>query len=371
MGQFSIVEIVTPFQILRNIFSYHREMIIAKNKMSILLAPKSLLSPDNNDDAEDIIYKMAADGVLAFDDSEDVNNQKAANIRMLNASMTSYITEMTGLIDSMKQEARESVDMSQQRYGDIAQSAGATTTKEAITRSAMGSVIITFMFDKFRTRDYQADIDYTKLAYIDGLDTSYRDKESNIKYLSLDINSHISSQYGVSVKNSAVESQKLNQYKDWAFSAAQNGDLEMASAAIGSNNTTAIKTAINKYAEIKRKHEEDLRNLDAQLENSKIENKLKEIAAKGEQDRLSAEAQYLLDMKLKYVDVDLSILTDDDSSSSEINNAKLSIEQSKREIEKEKLNADTYNKAADRNVKREQIAASERIAKQNKNKYDK
>ena len=42
-GKFSIVEILTPYQVFYNIVAYHREMTIAKNKISILMLAKSLL----------------------------------------------------------------------------------------------------------------------------------------------------------------------------------------------------------------------------------------------------------------------------------------------------------------------------------------
>ena len=42
-----------------------------------------------------------------------------------------------------------------------------------------------------RERDYQAEMYYTKLAWIDGLNTSYKTKDGDIRYLSLDVNSHI------------------------------------------------------------------------------------------------------------------------------------------------------------------------------------
>lgn len=72
MGKFSIIKLITPYQIMRNIFAYHREMVIAKNKMLILLLPESLIASNT----EDKIYKMAADGVLLVDDTEDANSQK-------------------------------------------------------------------------------------------------------------------------------------------------------------------------------------------------------------------------------------------------------------------------------------------------------
>ena len=375
MGKFSIVKTITPFQIMRNIFAYHREMVIAKNKMLILILPESLVSVDS----EDKVYRMAADGVLLVDDSEDTNSQKMAQIRLLNAQMGDYIAQITNLMEATRQEAWDTVDMNAQRYGDIAQSAGAATTQEAVARSSMGSVIIVEVFDQMRRRDYQRDIDFAKLAYIDGLDTSYFDLDGNRHYISLDVNSFVYSDYGVIVKNDAKEKDKLDQLRQWAFSAAQNGDLDMALAAITGDNISQIKATIQRFNEIKQQHEEQMKQVDAQLKEEEIQNKLREIEAKGQQDKELEELKFQHEMQLKYIDVDMSMLgTQGDESEQAKNRLAAAAEENKLNIEREKLNvqrqqmqADLYNRAADRAVKMEDIRSKERIAKTNKNKYDK
>ena len=50
---------------------------------------------------------------------------------------------------------------------------------------------------------------------------------------------------------------------------------------------------------------------------------------------------------------------------------KTQIEQQKLQLTRQQMQADLYNKAADRAVKMEDIKSKERIAKTNKNKYDK
>ena len=376
MGKFSIIKTITPYQIMRNIFAYHREMVIAKNKMLILILPKSLVS--NN--SEDVVYRMAADGVLLVDDSEDANSQKMANIRMLNAQMGDYIAQITQLMEATRQEAWDTVDMNAQRYGDIAQSSGVGTTQEAIARSSMGSVIIVQVFDEMRRRDYQRDIDFCKLAYIDGLDTAYLDADGNRHYISLDVNSFVYSTYGITVKNDAKEQDKLQQLRQWAFSAAQNGDLDMALAAITGDNISQIKATVQKFNEIKAQHEEQMKQVDAQLKEEEIQNKLREIEAKGDQDRQLEELKFQHEMALKYVDVDMSMLGS--AGGDEVEQAKNRLaaaaednrtrtEQAKIDLERQKMQADLYNQAADRAVKMEDIKSKERIAKTNKNKYDK
>ena len=375
MGKFSIIKTITPYQIMRNIFAYHREMVIAKNKMLILLLPESLIASDT----EAKIYKMAADGVLLVDDSEDANSQKMAQIRLLNANMGQYITEITNLIEATKQEGREMVDMNMQRYGEIAQSAGAATTQVAISRASMGMVILVQMFDEFRKADYNRDLDYCKLAYIDGLDTSYWDELGKRRFISLDDNSFVNSDYSTTVRNDSKELDKIQQLRQWAFSAAQNGDLDMALAAITGDNVSQIKATVTKFNSIKQQHEEQMKQMEQMIKQEEIENKLKEIAAKGEQDRLTEQLKYQYELQLKYVDVDMSMLGDNGSEDNAARNRltalteqnKANIEQQKIQLAREQMMADAYSKAADRQVKREDIKSKEKIARTNKNKYDK
>lgn len=376
-GKFSIIQIITPFQVLRNIISYHQEMVIAKNKMLILLLPKSLVASET----EDAIYRMAADGVLPIDDEEDAAGVKMQNIRLLNANMGQYITELSNLNEAIKQEARELVDMNAQRYGQIAQSAGASTTQNAISQSSTGSVLIFQMFDLLRCADYNRDLDFAKCAYVEGLETSYIDKTTGKKhYLSLDVNSFVNSDYSTTVRNNGKEMDKIQQLKQWAFSAAQNGDLESALAAIQGDNVAAIADNIRQFSEIRRQHEEQMKQMDQAIQEQANQMKLQEIAAKGEQDRqtLALKAQY--DLQLEYAKGDIALLGDtnpqnDDYAKTQLTKlqeeSKKASEAAKLQLERQKLAMDAYNKAADRQVKREEMANQLKIAKTNKNKYDK
>ena len=278
-----------------------------------------------------------------------------------------------------KQEAWDTVDMNAQRYGDIAQSAGAATTQEAVARSSMGSVIIVQVFDEMRKRDYQRDIDFAKLAFIDGLETSYFDEEGHRKYISLDVNSFVYSDYGIHVENAGKSQDKIRELKQWAFSAAQNGDLDMALAAITGDNIAQIKATIQKFNEIKRQHEDQMKQVDAQLKEAEIQNKLREIEAKGQQDKELEELKFQHEMALKYIDVDMSMLGNQGDENEQAKNRlaaitaenKSRLEQQKLDLTRQQLQSDLYNKAADRAVKMEDIKSKERIAKTNKNKYDK
>ena len=373
-GKFSILDIVTPFQVFYNIVAYHREMVLAKNKLNVLMIAKSLLGRV----PEDTIYKMIADGVLYIDDSEDQGMLRAQKVRFLQNNIGDYLTQLTNLMADIENTAKMQVDMTPQRYGDIANSAGKGTTQEAIVRGSMGSVIIEYMMDLMRERDYARDMDYSKFAWIDGLDTSYRDDENNLKYVSVDIDKHIYADYVIKAKNSTKEHEKLDQLKQFAFSAAQNGDLTAAVAAIQGDNVAAIVKLVNKFNDEKMAHENELKQLDQQLEQMKQEFELQKIQMKGEEDRKTKLLEGEIDKQIELIRADANMVSypgnvsdaEKQEGIDRLEAQRNAIQQDKNSIERQKMAIDFFNAERDRQVKEKDIDTKLKIAKENKNKYD-
>lgn len=373
-GKFSIVDIVTPYQVFYNIVAYHREMTLAKNKLNILMMAKSLLGKK----PEETIYKMLADGILYIDDTNDQGMLRAQQVRILQTNIGDYLTQLGNLLAEIKQAASEQVDMTPQRYGEIANSASKGVTEEAVMRGSMGTVIIEFMMDCMRERDYNRDMDYTKLAWIDGLDTSYRDVDGNLKYISLDVDKHIYADYIIKAKNSVKEQDKLRQLQQYAFSAAQNGDNMMAIAAIEGDNVATITKLIKKYQEQKDAHEKELQQLEQQTEQMKQEFELQKIQAKGEEDRKTKELEGYLDQQIELIRADANMISynaevGDENKEAGLNRleaARTRVEQEKIGIERQRNILDTFNKERDRQVKMYDIDTKLKIAKENKNRYD-
>ena len=373
-GKFSIVDIVTPYQVFYNIVAYHREMTLAKNKLNILMMAKSLLGVK----PEETIYKMLADGVLYIDDTNDQGMLRAQQVRILQTNIGDYLNQLGNLLVEIKQAASEQVDMTPQRYGEIANSAGKGVTEEAVMRGSMGTVIIEFMMDCMRERDYNRDMDYTKLAWIDGLDTSYRDVDGNLKYISLDVDKHIYADYIIKAKNSIKEQDKLRQLQQYAFSAAQNGDNMMAIAAIEGDNVATITKLIKKYQEQKDAHEKEVQQLEQQIEQMKQQFELQKIQAKGEEDRKTKELEGYLDQQIELIRADANMISynaevGDENKEAGLNRldaARARIEQEKVGIERQRNILDTFNKERDRQVKMHDIDTKLKIAKENKNRYD-
>ena len=373
-GRFSIVDILLPYQIARNIFYYRREMVIAREKLNVLLVAKSLLGKV----PEETIYRMAADGVLYIDDTDDANMLRAQQVRYLESRTGDYVAQLTALIDSIKSEAMDAVDMTPQRYGEIAQNAGKGVTEEGIIRGSMGSVIIEYLFDLCREKDYERDMDYSKLAWIDGLQTTYRNEDRDLKYMSLDVNSHIFANYLITCKISAREREKLEQYRQLAFNASQNGDLGAATAAIKSDNIAQIDLYMKQYNELNKQHEKDMKMLEQQIAQMEQQFELQKIQVKAEEDRKTIELEKYLDGEIAAIKANANIMSYDNGLSEiEKNQAEERMENARLNLERQKIAAGERSDALKAQIKREEIAAKKydsdnkvKIAKENKNKHD-
>ena len=374
-GRFSVIDIVTPYQVFYNIVSYAREMAIAKLKLSILLLPKSLLGKN----AEDTIYKMLADGVLYVEDKDDQGMLRAQQVRMLNTTLGDYIKQLTELLSEVKDTANLAADMTPQRYGEIATSAGKGTTQEAIARGSMGTVIVEYMMDCIRERDYARDMDYSKLAWIDGLNTSFRDSNNKLKYISLDVKSHIYADYVIKAKNSIVEKEKLDNLRQLAFNASQNGDIRSAVAAIEGDNIAEVRKLIDKFQTAKEQYELQAKQMDQQLEQMREEFELQKIEAKGNEDRKTLELDGYIKQQIELIRADANMISYDNGVAEEAKQAGMerledkrnAVARQKNDLEKQKAILDTYNKERDREVKMHDIDTQLKIAKENKNRYDK
>lgn len=373
-GPFSIIDIMTPFQTFYNIVSYHREIAIAKNKLSVLLIARSLLGRV----PEDTIYKMLADGVLYIDDENDQGMLRAQQVRMVNTSYGDYITQLTNLLADIKQQAEMQVDMTPQRFGEIANSAGKGVTEEAVLRGSMGSVIVEYMMDAVRERDYARDMDFSKLAWIDGLDTSFRDAENELKYISLNVDNHIYADYVIKAKNSHKEKEKLQQLKQFAFNLSQNGDAMMAIAAITGDNVASMKKLIAQFDETNKAHEEQLRAMEQQTEQMKQEFEINKIRVKGEEDRKLAELEGYIKKEIELIEADANMISYNAEVGSEnqsagierLNRERLELDRQKARMDQLKFNFDAFSKQKELQLKEKDIDTKLQIARMNKNRYD-
>ena len=199
------------------------------------------------------------DGTFPFDDADMNVNAIQAFREVANQSVIPYIEALERLKERLKMDAYEAANMNNARMGDTKDYAGKALTQMNYENAMMGSVWSLEVFNLFREKDYIANLDYSKVAWIDGKQGSYIDPNTNqVVVVDLDGTSDWSNNIGVFIRNNNEVNTKLRQMQDLAFSAAQNDNLDIAIEAINSNNINQISSNIKKAIEAKREYEQNL-----------------------------------------------------------------------------------------------------------------
>ena len=167
----------------------------------------------------------------------------------------------------MKAEAWEAANMNNARFGDAKDYAGKAVNESNYSQAMTGSVWSLECFNLFRERDYVANIDYSKFAWINGKRGSYVDPTTNkVVVVDIDGSSDFSGNIGIYIRNNADVQNKLNMMKELAFSAGQNDQLEVAIEAIENNNITSIAKNIKKAIQARRDYELQMQQVQQQAQ---------------------------------------------------------------------------------------------------------
>lgn len=338
------------YQELLRLYNYQREKAIAKFK-TFNLIPESLILDSDEMSLEERFTYAAIDDILPFNDTDIEPAVLQAIKNLYNQGAERYIQILSEVIESLKKEAMDMANMNEQRYGDIGQQAGKSVTEYAITKATTGSILMFEMFNKFRERDYMADLDYSKAAWVDGKQGSYIDPVTKeITYVDIDGIEDLGTNYGVFIKNSALEEEKLKMYREVAFAASQNGEFGLAVDAIHSENSTEIRRLVKKADEARKDYEgkmEQSRNeMQAQLgeqaqqiEAMKMQHdkELAQMKEQGATDRKMAE----LEVKLQEIQLKFSQPVDTDVP----DEYKMKMDEANLELKKQKMQLDAMKAA--------------------------
>lgn len=255
---------ILPYLALYRIYTLQQERATAKYK-SWLLFPESVLADSSEMTTEERLAIANKDSFLPFDDSEANTNSLQAIREVATNALINYTKLLEELKQSLKQEAWEVANMNNARFGDTKPYGGKAVTELNYSQALMGSVWSLECFNLFREKDYIANIDYSKYAWIDGKQGAYSDPTTGqVVIVDLDGTSDFSSNIGIFIRNNSDVNNKLNMMKELAFSASQNGDLNIAIEAIESNNIALISKNIKKAIESKREYEMQLQQAEQQ-----------------------------------------------------------------------------------------------------------
>lgn len=233
-----------PYLALYRIYTLQQERAIAKYK-SYLIFPESLLGDSSEMTTAQRLAAANKDTLFPVDDA-DANPTALQHIReVATTALNNFIANLEQIKQNLKNEAWEISNMNSARLGSTKDYAGKAVTESNYANALSGTVWGLEVFNTFREKDYVANIDYTKYAWINGKQSSYIEPTTGeLVIVDIDGESDFSSNIGVDIINSSETRRQLAEMRQLAFSAAQNGDFSVAVDAITQNNTRIIAKSI-------------------------------------------------------------------------------------------------------------------------------
>jgi hypothetical protein len=382
----SLVKDGLQYQAVVNIVNYQREMVINKNKDKVLLMPLGLVPKDlGKDPVEAFTYYLASSSIAWYDDKMPNAAAMIQGIKSVDLGLGNYIEQMNNIILSARNEYWDAVGMNRQRYGQQMASDGKYTTEQALIRSTLITAEYFRKFDKFVETDMNGLLDYSKGAWIDGKKGMYLNSSGREQFFSVDAQEavhHLESEYGVFVVDNAAESSKVEGLKGIAHALAQDSNMPKSAAAMAltDNNSARIINYIKQAEKITQaiqQQQETERNetqkyvADKTLEAATIN---KEVTI----EKAYIDKEKAIEVAL--INAQANVLGYDQGEGGEGDAALIDQYQNEREgnrkdrelsLKERVANDNRALKDKDLALKDKQIESQEKIAKMNKNKYDK
>lgn len=338
----SIISMGLAYQILYNVFHYRLELSIAKNKDKIMLMEMNTIPKRHGWDEEKFMYYADAMG-FAFIDStaEGKNNERVTfnQYQVLDMSLGQYIAAQFQLLQAIKGEWEEMIGISRQRKGQIKTSDGVGTTERAVFQSSVISEELFRRFEAFIEKEYQGLLDTAKIAWREGKKMTYVTSDLRTAMISIDPEDFQEAEYGVFVKNTSREQDKLTQMRNMALSFAQNGSEPSTIAEIlDSNNFSKIKGYLQEVEEKQKAMQEQQQAAQQQMAQQQSA-----AAQKLQDEKQQFEAQQndldrMNKIELKKMDIATKLTSDADGNGrrDEIDRARLEVERQKVEAQRQK-----------------------------------
>ena len=374
----SIVSLGMPYQILYNIFHYRLELSIAKNKDKILLMEYNTVPRQHGWDEEDFLYHADAHSIGWIDSTAEGNNGRQVTFnqfQVLDMSLWNYINKQYELLLAIKDEWEDSMGVSRQRKGNIYASDGKSNTERAVFQSSVISEELFLKFEEFEESELNGLLDTSKWAWIDGINSSFINKDYRTAFLALDPVKHANSKYGVFVTKSSQEIDKLEALREYGMHYASNTkNPQFLTEILNSNNFSKIKEKFDEMMEAEREYEMQIQEQQKELQEMKSQAEREER----EHESMENEKDRNLKREIEMMKIEAMLFGQD------INNNGIpdAVEIEKRAFEREKFyeelrlkreHEETERKQKERelDVKEKDIESKERIAKVNRNRYSK
>lgn len=318
----SIPKLLYPFQVTINLLHLVRERSIITAKGKIGIIPKELLG-SSDIDQENEMYNMLVTKTL-FATTESIPNIATViqSLKSIDLSDYEFIKMIDSLIATTTEMADNVIDMNRNRRGAIYAGDSKGANQDALTQVSMGSAIINIVFDMARCKDYQADIDFSKVAWINGKKSKFVTTDRHQAFFEINGTTHAETEYGVFVNNSFEYDQQREQIKEYVFNLGQNGQVgeDVILDIITNKNISKLKEIVQIAKALRTKREDDQFNKTQETQQAISQQTAQTETQKMEFDRWKVETECLNELLIKEVDLTIKQL---DMNQEDKNNAVL------------------------------------------------
>ncbi len=322
-----------PYQALYNIYHYQRELIINKSKDKVMLMPLGLIPTKPGWTIDKFLYYMSSLNLAIFDDTSPNAAAIISALKVLDMSLSQYVSQMTELLDSIKFEFWDVIGINRQRYGEVNSSDGKATTEQALFRSALINAELFRQLEKFKEKEANALIDIAKVAYLDGKKATFITGEGYTKILEITGADILDVEFGIFSKMSEKEIKKTDYFKNLSLTILQNeGNVSDVAEIVDTDNFSKMKKIMKKADKARKTVEQ------AQAE---FENQVRQLELETEkQDKIDKNLleKYKVDVTaeatIEVANIQAGIATDKLEKESKIAADALNLESRKVDIEK-------------------------------------
>lgn len=399
----SLVELAIPYQVLFIIIQYRIELAIAKSKLFALLDKNTI--PDKNGwDEEKFIYQAESTGIFYIDRSKIGVDKSFNQYQVIDLTMYQHITQLISIQEFVSSRCDEMFGITRQRKGQVMASDSVSGTDSSIYQSAVISDNTFTSFEEFLVREVQGLIDFSKFEHLNSKRSAITADDFSVLLYNIDAEDYINADLNVRAIESSKESRKLDIVKQIALQSAQDPNIKKSKLIemIRADSISEIQQKLKEIELIEEKiaqaTAQSERDFELELEQNKkdfilYENTLKEILIDKEWDRKDQNSYIEGEIKANIESIKLTEDTSGDLNNDgilDVNNilnnatkrADIINKQRKNETDallkereinlKEKVANDTLKLSKEKlKLEDKKIDTQLKIAKQNKNRYDK
>lgn len=369
------------YEELINNLHYRFDLALSRSYDKLLLFPLGLIPTVKGWSTDRWMYSLRAFSIAFFDETKEKAQTAIQGMKEIDMSLSNYMKEMWGLIQTVKEEYWQAVGFNPQRFGDINQNSGKGLTDQALMQSVSSTYDMISLYEGFRECSLNALLDYTRFAWIEGKKGAIYNTKNQLLQYDIDGIQHASTETGVFVVNPQEEEEKIQFFKQVILQPlAQNGNQpDLIAEIVDTNNFSKVKELALKSRKINEEYE--------MQKQQQINDGQQQVAEMNAQSKKEEQAILLQIAQLKAnTEIEKALIMADSFNAKEgdidgdgVNESNEIID---RHYERLQRSRENYAKAQQTNsklnmenkkmnIKEKEMENKLAIAKENKNKFDK